>query len=50
MFSGEKINATEGRSVLHVALRAPKSKSIMSNGKDVVPDVHEVLDRVKVRT
>ena len=46
MFSGEKINATEGRAVLHVALRAPRSASIVVDGEDVVPHVHEVLDRM----
>jgi glucose-6-phosphate isomerase len=44
MFTGEKINTTEGRSVLHVALRAPKGTTILSDGKNVVPEVHEVLD------
>lgn len=44
MFSGEKINITENRAVLHVALRTPKGKSIYVDGKDVVPGVHEVLD------
>ena len=46
MFSGEKINITEKRAVLHVALRAPKDQSILVDGKDVVPDVHAVLDRM----
>jgi glucose-6-phosphate isomerase len=46
MFTGEKINATEGRAVLHVALRAPKGTKILVDGKDVVPDVHAVLDRM----
>src|SRR6478736_1787306 len=46
MFSGERINETEGRSVLHVALRAPRSESIVVDGEDVVPSVHEVLDRM----
>jgi glucose-6-phosphate isomerase len=46
MFSGEKINATEDRAVLHVALRAPRSASIVIDGEDVVPHVHEVLDRM----
>jgi glucose-6-phosphate isomerase len=46
MFAGEKINATEGRAVLHVALRAPKSATIMFEGKNVVPDVHAVLDKM----
>jgi glucose-6-phosphate isomerase len=44
MFSGEKINITENRAVLHVALRAPKSTKILVDGKDVVPEVHAVLD------
>jgi glucose-6-phosphate isomerase len=46
MFSGEKINITENRAVLHVALRAPKDAVIEVDGKNVVPDVHEVLDRM----
>ena len=46
MFAGEKINRTEDRAVLHVALRAPRTKSIFVDGKDVVPGVHEVLDRM----
>jgi glucose-6-phosphate isomerase len=46
MFSGEKINITEGRAVLHVALRAPKGTSIFVDGQDVVPEVHEVLNRM----
>jgi len=46
MFSGEKINITEKRAVLHVALRAPKGESILVDGKDVVPEVHEVLDKM----
>jgi glucose-6-phosphate isomerase len=46
MFSGEKINVTENRAVLHVALRAPRGMRIEVHGKDVVPDVHEVLDRM----
>jgi len=46
MFAGEKINRTEDRAVLHVALRAPRSQSIFFEGKDVVPGVHEVLDRM----
>jgi len=48
MFSGERINETEGRAVLHVALRAPRSASIVVDGEDVVPHVHEVLDRMSV--
>ena len=46
MFSGEKINSTEHRAVLHVALRAPKGEKILCDGRDVVPDVHEVLGRM----
>jgi glucose-6-phosphate isomerase len=46
MFSGEKINVTEQRAVLHVALRAPNGESIFVDGADVVPGVHAVLDRM----
>ena len=46
MFNGEKINITEGRAVLHVALRAPKGASIVVDGQNVVPEVHAVLDRM----
>src|ERR1700733_4943034 len=46
MFHGEKINVTEKRAVLHVALRAPKGESILVDGQDVVPGVHEVLDKM----
>ncbi len=46
MFRGDKINFTEGRAVLHVALRAPKGASIVLDGKNVVPEVHAVLDRM----
>jgi glucose-6-phosphate isomerase len=46
MFHGEKINITEKRAVLHVALRAPKGEKIVVDGEDVVPAVHEVLDRM----
>jgi glucose-6-phosphate isomerase len=46
MFRGDKINITEDRAVLHVALRAPKGAVIKVDGKNVVPDVHEVLDRM----
>jgi glucose-6-phosphate isomerase len=46
MFTGQKINITEKRAVLHVALRAPKGQSIVVDGEDVVPKVHEVLDRM----
>jgi glucose-6-phosphate isomerase len=46
MFAGRRINATEHRAVLHVALRAPQSEQILLDGEDVVPGVHEVLDRM----
>jgi glucose-6-phosphate isomerase len=46
MFRGEKINVTEKRAVLHVALRAPQGQSIVVDGEDVVPQVHAVLDRM----
>jgi glucose-6-phosphate isomerase len=46
MFSGEKINITENRAVLHVALRAPKGASIIVDGENVVPEVHAVLDKM----
>ena len=46
MFSGERINLTEDRAVLHVALRAPAGASIAVDGTDVVPEVHAVLDRM----
>ena len=45
-FAGEKINVTEKRAVLHVALRAPKGQSIVVDGEDVVPQVHAVLDKM----
>jgi glucose-6-phosphate isomerase len=48
MFTGEKINLTENRAVLHTALRAPRGAVIEVDGKNVVPDVHEVLDRMSV--
>ncbi|KAL6493106.1 Glucose-6-phosphate isomerase, cytosolic 1 [Orobanche gracilis] len=47
MFNGERINITENRSVLHVALRAPRDSVINSDGKNVVPDVWQVLDKIK---
>ena len=47
MFNGEAINSTENRAVLHVATRAPKDKVINVDGKNVVPDVHDVLDKIK---
>jgi glucose-6-phosphate isomerase len=46
MFNGDKINITEKRAVLHLALRAPKGTSITVGGKNVVPEVHAVLDRM----
>src|SRR5271155_4695238 len=46
MFRGDKINVSERRAVLHVALRAPKGASIMVDGVNVVPQVHAVLDRM----
>jgi glucose-6-phosphate isomerase len=46
MFRGEKINITENRAVLHVALRAPNGESIIVDGQDVVPPVHAVLDKM----
>ena len=46
MFRGEKINVTEKRAVLHVALRAPRGESIQVDGEDVVPKVHEELERM----
>ena len=46
MFEGEKINSSEKRAVLHVALRTPKGQSFLVDGKDVVPGVHTALDRM----
>ena len=46
MFRGEKINVTENRAVLHVALRAPRTASIKVDGADVIPEVHKVLDKM----
>ena len=48
MFRGDKINVTEKRAVLHVALRAPRSASFAVDGQDVVPQVHAVLDRMEL--
>jgi glucose-6-phosphate isomerase len=50
MFRGERINSTEDRAVLHVALRAPSGEKILVDGHDVVPDVHAVLDRMTAFT
>ncbi len=49
MFRGDKINITEKRAVLHVALRVPKGTSILVDGENVVPKVHEVLDRMTMK-
>src|SRR5438874_13346653 len=46
MFRGEKINVTENRAVLHVALRAPRGTSFFVDGENVVPNVYAVLDRM----
>ncbi len=46
MFRGDKINLTENRSVLHTALRVPKGKAVMLEGKDIMPEVHAVLDKM----
>ena len=46
MFRGDKLNGTEDRAVLHVALRAPRNASIVVDGENVVPEVHAVLDRM----
>ena len=46
MFLGQKINTTENRAALHIALRAPRDEKIFLDGKDVVPEVHAVLDRM----
>ncbi|SMP65559.1 glucose-6-phosphate isomerase [Neorhodopirellula lusitana] len=46
MFTGEKINLTENRAVLHTALRAPRDASVMVDGENVIPEVHAVLDKM----
>ncbi|HRU40192.1 MAG TPA: glucose-6-phosphate isomerase, partial [Candidatus Goldiibacteriota bacterium] len=48
MFTGEKINITEKRAVLHTALRSPASSSVIVDGRNVIPDVHSVLDKMTV--
>ena len=48
MFSGKAINNTEGRAVLHTALRAPKGSEVLVDGRNVIPDVHDVLDRMEI--
>lgn len=50
MFAGKKINSTEHRSVLHVALRAPRGKTLVVDGHDINRDVHAVLDRIQAFT
>src|ERR1041385_3872029 len=50
MFSGEKINRTENRAVLHTALRAPRDASIVVDGENVVPKIHAVLDKMAHRS
>ena len=50
MFAGERINITENRSVLHVALRMPRGSSLVVDGSDVVAEVHEVLDKMAAFT
>src|SRR4029450_1397985 len=47
MFGGERINVTEGRAVLHTALRAPEGSQVLVDGHDVVGEVHEVLGRMR---
>jgi glucose-6-phosphate isomerase len=46
MFAGKEINRTEHRAVLHTALRRPRSDQLLLDGKDIIPDIHEVLDRM----
>lgn len=46
MFAGERVNTTEDRAALHVALRMPRGRSLLLDGRDVVRDVHEMLDRM----
>lgn len=48
MFQGEKINQTEQRAVLHTALRAPKNEVVLTEGKNVVPEIHAVLDKMAI--
>lgn len=47
MAAGEHINSTEDRAVMHIALRAPRTKKLIVDGADVVPDVHAVLSKVR---
>lgn len=46
-FSGEKINTSEARAVLHTALRSPKDRTVLVDGKNIIPDVHRVLDHMR---
>ncbi|MDO9419834.1 MAG: glucose-6-phosphate isomerase [Herminiimonas sp.] len=48
MFAGKEINRTEHRAVLHTALRRPRSDQLLLDGKDIIPDIHEVLDRMGI--
>lgn len=50
MFSGEPINTSENRAVLHTALRRPKTDSVIVNGQNVIPGIHDVLSRMKIFT
>ena len=47
MFTGEKINRTEDRAVLHTALRAPRGTKVLVDGEDVMPGIHAVLDQME---
>ena len=47
MFSGDKINSTEGRAVLHIALRNRSNRPILVDGKDVMPEVNAVLSKIR---
>lgn len=47
MINGDHINTAENRSVMHIALRSPKNKQLYVDGNDVVPEVHEVLEKVQ---
>ena len=50
MFAGDKVNRTEQRAALHTALRKPRSEKLLLDGKDIIPDIHAVLDRMGVFT
>lgn len=47
MFRGDKINTTEHRAVLHTALRAPRYEKVLVDGKNIIPEIHAVLDRMR---